>query len=98
MDGAKSWPRFSWRVVAVGATDPVVGVSQLVLGDVRAAVVWREHQVLLEHNGPELPAGRGLQAPAQIFEALVGLAGVDDKADRFHDPGVAVWIVKDEGR
>src|SRR5215470_5006672 len=56
--------RFSWVVVAVGAADPVVGVSKLVLGDVRGTVVRREHQVLLEDDGPELPPSRGLQAAA----------------------------------
>src|SRR5215471_9181950 len=44
---------FSGLVVAVRPADPVVSVSQLVLGDVRSAVVRREHQVLVEHNGPE---------------------------------------------
>src|SRR5262249_24861977 len=39
--------RFSWLVAAIGATYPVVGVSQLVLGDVHASIVGREHQVLL---------------------------------------------------
>src|SRR5215470_12171633 len=65
--------RFSWLVVAVGAADPVVGVAQLVLGDVRGTVVGCEHQVLLEHDGPVLPAGRGVQAAAEVFEAVVGL-------------------------
>src|SRR5215831_4977563 len=55
---------FLWLVVAVGAADPVVGVSELILGDVRGAVVRREHQVLLERHGPELPPGRGLQTVA----------------------------------
>src|SRR5215469_9677300 len=90
--------RFLWLVVAVGAADPVVGVAELVLGDVRGAVVWGEHQVLLEHHGPERPAGRGLQAVAEILEALVGLAGVGDKAGGLHDPRVAVRVVEDEGR
>jgi len=56
--------RFSWLVVAVGAADPVVGVAQLVLGDVRGTVVWCKHQVVLEQHGPERPAGRGPQAVA----------------------------------
>src|SRR5215471_3648292 len=89
---------FSWLVVAVGAADPVVGVSQLVLGDVRGTVVRCEHQVLLEQHGPELPAGRGPQAAAKVGEALVGLAGVNDEADGLHDPRIAVRVVQDEGQ
>src|SRR5271166_2696936 len=85
-------------VVAVGASDPVVGVAQVVLGDLGGSVVWGEDQVLVEDHGPEGPARRGRQAAAEVFEALVGLAGVDDEAGRLHAPRVAVGVVQEEGR
>jgi len=60
----------SWLVVAVRAADSVVGVSQLVLGDDDGAVVWCEDEVPFEHLGPEPPAGRGIEAAAEVGEAL----------------------------
>src|SRR5215470_15943017 len=85
-------------VVAERAADPVVGVPELVLGDLDAAIVGREDQVLLEHDSPELPARGGLQTAAEVLEALVALAGVDHQACGLHAPRVAVRVVEEERR
>src|SRR6266545_7389863 len=85
-------------VVAVRASDSVVGVSQVVLGDLDGSFIRREDQVLFEHHRPELPARRGLQAAAEVLEALVGLAGVNDEAGRLHAPRITVGVIKEEGR
>ena len=61
----RALPRCSGLVVAVRATDPVVGVPELVLGDVDRAAVRGENQVLFEHLGAEFPARRGLEPAAE---------------------------------
>src|SRR5512144_1163692 len=85
-------------VVAEGAADTVVRVTEFVLRDLHRAVVRRQHQVLLEDTGPELPARRRLEASAEVLEALVGLVRVDNQARRLHAPGVAIGIVEQEDR
>src|SRR5215211_759926 len=90
-------PGRSRLVVAVRASDPVVCVSQIVLGDLHGTIVCRQHQVLFEEHGPELPTRRGLQTAAEVLEALVGLTGIHDEAGGLHHPRVAFRVVKDEG-
>ena len=34
---------------------------------------------------------------AEVFEAVVGLAGIDDEAGGLHNPRVTAWVVQDEG-
>lgn len=65
MGGCAQGPTLHSRlVVAVRATDPVIRVSQILLGDLDGAVVGREDQILFEHQGSESPAGREPQTVA----------------------------------
>lgn len=59
--GKISCDAISRLVVAVRAADPVVGVSQVVLGDLDRSCIRGEDQVLVEDYGPEVPARRQLQ-------------------------------------
>lgn len=46
-------------IIAKFATDPVIGVAEVILADNGVAVIRIEDKILLEDTCPELPAGCG---------------------------------------
>src|SRR5271167_4513958 len=86
-----------WLIVAVGTTDAIVSVAEVILRDVRDAILVRsEDQVLLEHRRPELPARGKRQATTEGRELVELLIWMGDEAEGLHSPRVALWVVQDE--
>jgi len=58
-----------------GASHPVVGVAQLVLGDTGFAVVGHENQLLFKYRGAKLPARGQPQSRTELLQIVELLFG-----------------------